>query len=76
MIKFLKENYGNRPSSKKCILNPFLVNKNERLELKFLRNEIQKMGIKDNDAGSEKDSEESDEEEDYVDDLIQEQLKK
>ena len=47
MIKFLKENYGNRASSKPLIFSLIsllsLVNENERLELQLLRKELAKM---------------------------------
>lgn len=71
MIKYLKENYGNRHS----------VNMNDRLELNFLRQELSKVKDKeekedkDEDEGSERGSEAS-EDDDYVDDLTEEELKK
>jgi hypothetical protein len=44
MIKYLKSQHGNRPSSKNT--NPnlvFIVNANERMELQFLREEVRKL---------------------------------
>ena len=48
MIQYLKDQYGNRPSSKfrqftlkfNC---GFIVNANERMELEFLRTEVAKL---------------------------------
>ena len=43
MIKYLKDHYGNRPSSKQCqitVLKLFIVNQNERMELEYLRKEV------------------------------------
>lgn len=44
MIKFLKENYGNRSSSKLSYSYlKYLVNANERNELEFLRAEVARL---------------------------------
>ncbi len=68
MIKWLKDNHGNRAS----------IHANERFELEYLRKEVPKLKEKlkelnegegsDNDAGSELESDEDDED-DYVDEL-------
>lgn len=39
MIKYLRDNYGNRPSSK-LRYDDTIVNANERMELDYLRNEV------------------------------------
>jgi hypothetical protein len=44
MIKYLKEHYGNRPSSKHIQrLIYLIVNANEKMELDFLRSEVSKL---------------------------------
>jgi hypothetical protein len=54
MVKYLKDQYGNRPSSKsitqstntdswKLYLTYFIVNENERMELEFLRQEVERL---------------------------------
>lgn len=43
MIQYLKDHYGNRPSSKQSLTEFSLVNANERMELEFLRNEVAKL---------------------------------
>ncbi|CDW75609.1 UNKNOWN [Stylonychia lemnae] len=62
MIRYLKDHYGNRPS----------INQNERMELDFLRQEVDKLkdmvGVEDD--ASENESIPSDEDE-YIDDLPQ-----
>ena len=70
MIKYIKENHGNRGSGKFIIP----VHSNERHELNFLKSEVKKMcaqlGIDEDEAksmGSEMESESSDD--DYVDEL-------
>ncbi len=71
MIKYLKENYGNRPS----------INANERMELEYLKDQVQRMknqsgaSTQEEDRGSEDESDVSDEDE-YVDDLPIEQIQK
>jgi hypothetical protein len=44
MIKYLKDHYGNRPSSEIFSeITIFIVNANERMELEFLRSEVEKL---------------------------------